>query len=99
MKTDVGTFQRKTARTYTHLVAVNSYTDTYKAKETDLANSHKWGDWWKERIADMENNWHVLGWCGRLDLAQQLARGHQAGYFQHVRIYDVSTGALVQGVR
>lgn len=56
----------------------------------------RWIDDCKQRIADMTAQGtitddcgpvHEVGWCGRLDLAQTLAKQH-VGYYRWVRIYD-----------
>jgi hypothetical protein len=38
---------------------------------------------------------HVLGWCGRLDLARKLASSNEAARYRTVRIFEVATGMEV----
>lgn len=90
--TPVGTFTRTTARTYTHLVAVSTYTDAYLARAEAEYDAFPW---WQQRKAAAAE-WHVLGWSGRLDLARKVATSYQAGLYVHVRIFDVATGQEVR---
>ena len=43
---------------------------------------------------DDAGDYGVIGWCGRLDLADKLV--DQQGHYRHVAIIDVATGAVVQ---
>lgn len=42
---------------------------------------------------DQGQTWTVLGWCGRLQLARNLANSSQASLFRHVEIIDVAAAA------
>lgn len=94
VKTDVGTFTRTTARTYTHIVIVSRYTDAQLAKmDAVYSEGNAW--WTAKKAEDAAGTWRELGWAGRLDLAVKVATGVYASHYQHVRIVDVKTGALL----
>lgn len=48
-----------------------------------------------ERNLTSTPTWAVFGWCGRLDLARNLAATKQATRYREVHIIDVATGKVV----
>jgi hypothetical protein len=95
--TEYGTFTRTTARTYTHVVVVQDYSDAYQAKLRALAAT---GDsWWTaEKVEQQITDGAVagvLGWSGSLQLARKVATGRLGRLYRTVAIVDVATGATI----
>jgi len=138
VKTDVGTFTRKTVRTYSHIVVVKGERKEQleRSRLAGIANERKTAARYEQTIAtgidpqdrvqahrdstarwiadgslatwaqeararadaaeaagpvtaDRGDDFSVLGWTGRLDLALKLAGTEQALNYRHVRIYAV----------
>lgn len=47
-------------------------------------------------LASEATTWRVVGWCGRLDLAQKLVASRDCGNLVDVRVFSVADGSRVR---
>ena len=104
--TDCGTFTRKTARKYSHIVVsrrsdkriaevrkyFSEFVDSYQRNPSEYPQGYfERRSKEKQQFEQSIDQYFVNGFCGRLDLALSLAGTVQKfGYHQDIRVYTIA---------